>query len=194
VGTRNYIAVVAASNCAAQRPGIWAVSALGGPVIKLRDDALPGYISPDGSSVPFTANLGRVNYREIWRMDSNGAYAKKLLQAEDDNTGFDWPGWTPDGRRLTYIKYHETAGQFDVRIESSDLKGGLPATLYSEMAYSFEGRRLRGYMLLPDGRMIVSLNESGAGRGSIMQRPSSDFSAAQAPSMSASYDSGRANR
>jgi serine/threonine protein kinase/Tol biopolymer transport system component/DNA-binding winged helix-turn-helix (wHTH) protein len=150
-----------------QRPSIWALSALGGPVTKLRDDALPGYISPSGSSVPFTANLGRVNYREIWKMDSNGANAKKLLQAEDDNTGFEWPGWTPKDRRLTYIKYHETAKQFEVRIESSDLKGGLPATLYSETAYSFEGRRLQSYILLPDGRMIVSLNESGAGRGSI---------------------------
>ena len=150
-----------------QRPGIWTLSALGGPVTKLRDDALPGYISPNGSSVPFTANLGRVNYREIWTMDPNGANAKKLLQAEDDNTGFDWPGWTPDGRQLTYIKYHETAKQFEVRVESSDLKGGLPATLYSETAYSFAGRRLRSYMLLPDGRMILSLNESGAGRGSV---------------------------
>ncbi len=150
-----------------QRPGIWTLSALGGPITKLRDDALPGHVSPDGSWVPFTTNLGRVNYREIWKMDSNGANAKKLLQAEDDNTGFDWPGWTPDGRRLTYIKYHEAANSFEVKIESSDLKGGLPAILYAEAADSFEGRRLRGYMLLPDGRMILSLNESGAGRGSV---------------------------
>jgi Tol biopolymer transport system component len=124
-------------------------------------------MSPNGASVAFTTDSGRVNFREIWMMDSTGANARRLLRAEDDSTGFDWPGWSPDGLRLIYIRYHETDREFETRIESRDLKNDRTSVLYRESAVSYEARELRGYFVLPDGRIIFSLNRSGAGRGAI---------------------------
>src|SRR5262249_16380480 len=47
---------------------IWAVSVLGGAPTHLRDHAVLGAISPDGSTISFATNKGKRSEREIWFM------------------------------------------------------------------------------------------------------------------------------
>jgi serine/threonine protein kinase len=160
---------LANANQAGRRPSIWTVSLTGGAPRKLRDDAYAWSLSPDGSSVAFTTNPGRLasyypwpNYgfgdREIWLMDANGGRPRELFGL-DENGGFANVQWSPDGQRVAYLKFHEGAGRFDVAMESRSLKGGPATTVLSEA-------KLQGFRWLPDGRLIYSLAESDPNGGS----------------------------
>jgi serine/threonine protein kinase len=56
------------SNWTSEGTSIWIVSVLGGPPHKLRDAAYADAISPDGSTIAFNANPGKLGDREIWLM------------------------------------------------------------------------------------------------------------------------------
>ena len=136
-----------------QQPSIWLFS-IGGTPAKLRDDALAWSLSRDGSWVAFGANLGRTNYHELWVMKPDGTQAHKLFQAEE-HSDFGGAEWSPDGKRLGYVKYSydEASLAISPSIESRDLIGGppVPATPV-EM-------NLTDWAWSPDGRIICSLQE-----------------------------------
>ena len=151
----------------ASRPGdrlsVWSVPVIGGPPRKLRDDARAWSVSPDGGLVAFTTNPGKLSshyntswyygfgHREIWLMQSNGAQSRKLCET-DENSAFWRIQWTPDGQRVVYLKFHNAPEKFEAVIESRDLKGGPPVTV-------FPGGGVEDFRWLPDGRMIYSLDE-----------------------------------
>jgi Tol biopolymer transport system component len=62
----------------------------------------------------------------MWIMRPDGTGAKRLYEA-DENSAFIGAEWSPDGRRLAYNIYHETADNSEIFIQSRDLAGG-PAT------------------------------------------------------------------
>ena len=146
-----------------RRLSAWTVSVMGGAPHKLRDDVRAWSVSPDGSLVAFTTNEGKLSshystswyygfgHREIWLMGPNGENARKLCES-DENSAFWRVQWAPDGRRVAYLKFHETPEKFEVAIESRDLKGGPPTTMLSGMG-------LEDFRWLPDGRIIYSLDE-----------------------------------
>jgi Tol biopolymer transport system component len=137
-----------------RRPSIWAVSLLGGAPRKLRDDASAWSISPDGSLVAFTTRTGRAGNREIWLMRSDGEQARKLYET-DENSSFERVEWSPDGRRLAYIKQYPISDKSESVLESRDLNGGPPTTISSPAPWDF--------WWLTDGRMAFSLVESHPG-------------------------------
>jgi eukaryotic-like serine/threonine-protein kinase len=146
---------------AGQHPSIWTVSILGGTPRKLRDDAFAWSISPNDSAVAFTTSPARFYgsvSREIWLMNPDGAQPRKLFTA-DEHSGFADVVWSPDGRRLAYLKYHEAPTGLEVTIESRSLSGGAPTTILSETG-------LQGFSWLADGRMIYSLAEPDPNRDS----------------------------
>jgi len=131
------------------QPSIWAAPALGGPMRKLRDDALAFAVSRDGSQVVFGSNLNQFYYREMWVMRPDGTEARKLFDAEE-NSVFPGAEWSPDGRRVAYVKWYQSADKGEISIESRSVDGGHPVRAVS---IPFD---LADWSWSPDGRIITS--------------------------------------
>jgi len=132
----------------------WVGSALGGAPHKIREDSVAESISPDGSSIAFTAELGKPGGKAIWLMDSAGAHVRKFYQA-DQNSWMRYVRWSPDGQRLAYVHIHETPG-INWTLESRDLNGGAPVVILSN-ANAIQ----HDYVWLPDGTVIYGMDEPG---------------------------------
>jgi DNA-binding winged helix-turn-helix (wHTH) protein/Tol biopolymer transport system component/tRNA A-37 threonylcarbamoyl transferase component Bud32 len=127
----------------------WVVSVLGGPPRKLLDDARQAAVSPDGDQILFT----RVQ-PGLWLMGPQGEEPRRLLAASEDETFF-WAVWSPDGRRVAYVKVHGPPDHGEVSIETRDLKGGQPTVIVS-------GPRLNSYNMiawLPSDRFVYTMQE-----------------------------------
>src|ERR1700730_8401195 len=103
---------------------IWIASLFGRAPRKMRDDATAWSVSPDGSQIAFTAVPGLFGWHEVWLMTSEGEQARKLFAATDENSGFDRVAWSPDSKRVGYLKGYQRSDRFDVSLESRDLTGG----------------------------------------------------------------------
>ena len=135
--------------------GIWMVSLLGRAPKKIRDDATAWSVSPDGSQIAFTAVPGLFGSREIWLMTKEGEQARKLFAATDENSGFARVAWSPDGKRVGYLKFHQVSDRFEVSIETRELTGGPPTVLLTSFL-------LHDFYWLPDGRVVYSIGEGRA--------------------------------
>jgi serine/threonine protein kinase len=134
---------------------IWMVSLLGRAPRKIRDDATAWSASPDGSQIAFTAIPGLFGSREIWLMTKEGEQARKLFAATDENSGFTRVAWSPDGKRVGYLKFHQLSDRYEGSIETRDLTGGPPTVLLTSF-------RLHDFYWLPDGRVVYSIGEGSA--------------------------------
>jgi serine/threonine protein kinase len=135
-----------------QGSSIWIASLLGGPLHKLRDEAIAESVSRDGSLISFEANKGRVGDREIWLMRPDGEQARKVFDI-DENGAIGGLRWSPDGQRILYAK---AEGSFDNLVfVGGDLKGGPLTTILPPS----DPKRIDNFFWLPDGRMIYRLNE-----------------------------------
>jgi eukaryotic-like serine/threonine-protein kinase len=140
----------------------WVVSVVGGAPRLLREDSNPWGISPDGSTIAFTRNAGRVDDREIWLMDASGGNPQRFLHV-DEESALQLVRWLPGGHRLAYERFHLAAHGLEITLESRDLHGGAPVTMYSETAAGEAVAGLKDYLWLADGRMILILNETNTG-------------------------------
>jgi DNA-binding winged helix-turn-helix (wHTH) protein/Tol biopolymer transport system component len=140
-----------------QRLGTWVVSLLGGPPRKIRDEAAPWSVSADGK-ISYTLNSGRNGDREIWIMDEDGQNARKILDV-DENSGVSMLVWSPDGRRIGYLRDHNDSATNSTTIEAVDVRTGVPITLVPSNFLDDLSRLpsdLRSLVWLPDGRFIYS--------------------------------------
>ena len=129
---------------------LWTVPITGGKLQELRADAAVPSVSPDGSTIAFMKDQGEAGYREMWLMDANGEHERKLFEAGENST-FQYPKWSPDGRKLIYREEVRGAGPIQTVIESRDLHGGAPTVLVADP-------RLWTFVPLP-GRLVYSLFE-----------------------------------
>jgi serine/threonine protein kinase len=136
-----------------QGSSIWIVSALGGPPHKLRDEATAYSISPDGSSISFGTNKGRLGDREIWLMGPDGENARKLYDT-DENRAIGGLCWFPRGQRVWYV----TTDKSGINLVTRHLSGGPITSIFPPS----EIKKTWLYTLLPDGRMLYQVAESGA--------------------------------
>jgi DNA-binding winged helix-turn-helix (wHTH) protein/Tol biopolymer transport system component len=132
---------------------IWTVSALGEPPHKLRDEGIAYSVSPDGSSIAFGMNKGRLGEREIWLMGPNGDQARRVYGTDEDNA-IEAVGWSPNGKRILYVAVNEAG----VTMQSRDLNGGPNLTTFSKL----EMENLTDWNWLPDGRFIYATREQAA--------------------------------
>jgi eukaryotic-like serine/threonine-protein kinase len=157
-----------------QNSSIWIVSVLGGPPRKLRPQAVPYSISPDGALISFGVNKGRLGEREIWVMRPDGEQARKIFDI-DENGSIGGLQWSPDGQRVIYFKtvfknsssaagwdeaspdFHASMDELSQTIVGGDLKGGPLTTIPSP----FDVRSVSEFLWMSDGRMIYRLWESG---------------------------------
>jgi serine/threonine protein kinase len=141
------------SEWSSRTSGVWLVSVLDGPPHKLRDNAVAYSISPDGSSIAFGTNTGRLGDREIWLMGSNGENARKIFDTDEDSS-IDGLLWSRDGKRVLYYR----TDQSGVILVSRDLSGGSPVKVLGGP----EIDRVRAVLWRADGRILYSAEEPGS--------------------------------
>ncbi len=140
----------------AQDSGIWIVSLIGAPR-KLRDAGRALSVSPDGSWIAFgTEPIEEFfAYREMWLMRPDGEESHKLF-ATEGNLFFNNVLWSPDGRRIAYLKVDKSGTA--IGIYSRGLNDEPPREIVRALATA----PLLGFLWLPDGRIVYDLTESGA--------------------------------
>ena len=138
------------SEWSSQNTSMWVTSVMGGTPTKLRDRALAGSVSPDGSTVSFGTNKGKLGEREIWLMGPHGENPRKFDEADGDHA-ICCLGWSPDGKRYAYISSDPSGDT----MFSRDVRGGSPITLFS----SPELKKMNDIVWLRDGRVVYSLPE-----------------------------------
>jgi eukaryotic-like serine/threonine-protein kinase len=109
----------------------WTVSVLTGAARMLRDNAGAGNVSPVDSRIAFAETLGSLGARELWMMGANAEEPYKFLGV-DANSGLGSFVFSPNGKRLAYIKAHQTPERIEMFLESRDLKGGEPIITLSD--------------------------------------------------------------
>ena len=139
---------------------IWEFSVPGGTSRMLRYMAWADSYSPDGSLISFNTNKGRYGPREIWLMDSNGGHARKILDGGDEY-GIDAFLWSPDGRRVIYIRHNEsTFVPINLIWEGDHLGKEVPRNRTVPL---FGTEDVLDGAELPDGRIISSVKDGTSG-------------------------------
>jgi serine/threonine protein kinase len=142
------------------RSSTWVVASAG-PPRKVREHAEALSVSPDGSWIAFAADGSQYRYPGIWQMDPDATTVRKLFDA-DAGSSIAGLSWSPDGRRVVYLRADETGTP--VAIETRDLAGGAALTIFR--ATATEAVWAGGW--LRDGRLLFSLTrpmvDLGAGR------------------------------
>ncbi len=128
--------------------GIWAISILGGAPRKLRDDAGRAAVSPDGADIAYVRSRSE---SEIWIMDGSGGNPRKLLQAAPGDR-FLQVQWSPDGKRVAYMKSHNEGQGPEIVIEMVPRDGGSTGKILSKPG-------LGSFCWAADGRIIYSSEE-----------------------------------
>jgi serine/threonine protein kinase len=141
-----------------QGSSIWAVSILGGPPQKLRENAVAYSVSPNGSLIGFGSNKGRFGDREIWAMGPTGEDARRLFETDEESSigGLDW---SKSGKRVLYVR-SDPSGR---TLLSRDLQSG-PATTVLGAA---EMKLVNDFFWLADGRLLYSVAEHELFSGSV---------------------------
>jgi Tol biopolymer transport system component len=145
-----------AHGSAPNEPGsAWVVSVIGAPPHKLRDDADPWSVSPDGKLIAFGTGTAFTQYREVWLMGAQGEEPRRLVSGSEDD-GFFWTAWSPDGQRIAYKRFHRTPERLECSIESRDLEGGRPTLLLSDPTLCDPRNK---FLWFPDGRFIYAMSD-----------------------------------
>jgi DNA-binding winged helix-turn-helix (wHTH) protein/Tol biopolymer transport system component len=145
------------TNLPFQAVSTWIVSVFGSAPRKIQDALAPWSVSPNGK-IAYTARAGRMGDQEIWITDDDGRNSRKLINGDEDS-GFSMLVWSPDGKRIAYLKDHDHSGTSETSIESIDLRTNVskiivPTTALKDL--SSLPSNLRSLVWLPDGRLIYS--------------------------------------
>jgi Tol biopolymer transport system component len=140
------------------QPGVhhstWTVSLLGQSPRELREHAGAWEVSPDGTRIAFSPAAGSDDARQIWVMSIQGDNPQKVFALEE-NQWFNSVHWSPDGKRLAYLRERPAPDIYRSSIETCDLKGANGTVVVPDT----QGW-LRDFCWLPDGRIVYSRLES----------------------------------
>jgi eukaryotic-like serine/threonine-protein kinase len=138
------------------QPGFWKFSTWDSSLRKIFDgESLnPPVISPDGSAIAFVSGT-RPN--EIWSMGAEGEAPHKVLALDPEDTVRDL-AWSPDGKRLAYLRLRGTYDHHESVIETCDLNGGNRSVILSEPKLLGREGIMQGLAWLPDGRIVYSIS------------------------------------
>ena len=139
---------------------IWEFSMSAGAFRKLRDMAWADSYSPDGSLISFRTNKGRLGTRKIWLMDSNGGHAHKILESGDES-GIGVFTWSPDGKRVSYLRDNGTTLVATGHYWEGDHIGKEISRADLSPDFLDTNEPLDGAEL-PDGRIILAVQEHEA--------------------------------
>jgi serine/threonine protein kinase/Tol biopolymer transport system component len=140
---------------AGRPPSVWVLSLLGEAPRQFRDNAWGQSISPDGSTIAFTAERSAMGDHEIWLVGANGENPRKFATG-DEGTGFAQVAWSPDGRRIAYLELRDVRGYLDCVVEDRDVRGGSPVMILSDANLC---QNPQGFWWASDRRLVYSLAE-----------------------------------
>jgi DNA-binding winged helix-turn-helix (wHTH) protein/Tol biopolymer transport system component len=141
-----------------EQPGkasLWSISVFGGSPRPLADDASGGSVSPDGAHIAFrrvdlTTYDGLLG-REVWVMRSDGTGPVKVAADKADGSQVGAPTWSPDGKRIAYLRTKSTYEARTSSVEINEWQSARAETLFSDNHLS------PAVHWLPDGRFIYAL-------------------------------------
>jgi Tol biopolymer transport system component len=134
--------------------GIWTTPASGGELHLLRNDATGASFSPTGRLIAFASGYPT----QIWIVDDTGGNAR-LFARPLPGDRLTEPVWSPDGRRVAYLRRHPLpgGGEQDI-IESKPVEGGEATLLLSDQRLQSIGFE-KSFAWARDGRIIYPLLE-----------------------------------
>jgi Tol biopolymer transport system component len=128
-------------------PSIWLISRAGAPPRLLRTNAREASPSPDETHVVFVTH----DQSEIWLVDASGKNPRRLVAArigsKDEVDKIEFVLWSPDGRRLTFLRHHYSAQTTSRSYESVALATGRVVASGDDLLVSSASA-------LPDGRIL----------------------------------------
>jgi DNA-binding winged helix-turn-helix (wHTH) protein/Tol biopolymer transport system component len=129
--------------------GLWSISVLGGTPRKVAGDSGMGSVSPDGKQVAFFRG-DKVNESRLCLIALDGGELKKSVGIGGFTLGP--PAWSPDGRKLAYLRIVYTPGYSDesVTLETFEPETGKTVVILSD--YKLQA----GVAWAPDGRILFS--------------------------------------
>ena len=136
---------------AVSQSSIW-ISTTSGPPRLIREQARALSVSSDGAWIAFATDGNRAGDRDVWVMRPDGSAARNVFTADAD-TRVAGLSWSPDARRLLYLRIDRTG--VPVAVETRDLVGGAPR----EIVRAGDLEILQGAVWLRDGRLLYSVAE-----------------------------------
>jgi DNA-binding winged helix-turn-helix (wHTH) protein len=135
----------------------WVTSILGQAPRKVSDVLGPWAVSSTGS-VAFSSRPDQLGDREMWIQEVDGGAARKVLDV-DATVGLSMLTWSPDSRRIAFLREYEQSGDRGISIDSIDVRTStvttaVPARLLHDVATL--PAELRTLVWLPDGRLLYS--------------------------------------